>query len=370
MRERRQKERGGLCFTHLLQATSFPLAKALVLAAFLGLFVFVSCTIGRWPLPSAPPFAGGPELQPGNVDDAGLQQAMRRMEATLSNKPAPFLRPWGEERLVVLKEWTRIYHSIRVDVPLRAPLNDTGTEDNDSPASAPGEQLQILVYDADDGYMALSIAKFVPESFVTIVAPSGCLQMNGRRNACNSPQQVVAAMETRWNSMQETDALMEKPRLLFCVSPTMSLVWLGNMAGSHIMADYQVAVSLFDRFPPSPTKQSFQRALISLLRSAKVATFITLPAFGAGGKRTRNAFHWYDQPHDPEHLMEEAGKLFFTKLSIIRLATFQHRNTNRALFRVEVLWEKNMTAEEAVSLEVRRRLLRCDTPNRFVNSTV
>ncbi|RNF05227.1 hypothetical protein TraAM80_04701 [Trypanosoma rangeli] len=366
MRERRQKERGGVCFTHSPQATSFPLAKALVLAAFLGLFVFVSCTIGRWPLPIAPSFAGGPELQRGKMDDAGLQQAMRRMEAILSNKPAPFLYPWGEERLVVLKEWTHIYCSIRMDVPLRAPLNDTGVEDKDSLASAPGEQLQILVYDANDGYMTLSIAKFLPESFVTSVALSSCLQVNGIRSACNSPQQVVAAMETRWNSMQETGAMMEKPRLLFCASSTMSLIWLGNMADSHIMADYQVAVSLFDRLPPSPTKRSFQRALISLLRSAKVATFITLPAFGAVGKRTRNAFHWYDQPQDPEQLMEEAGRLFFTKLSIIRLATFQHGNANRALFRVEVLWEKNLTAQEAVSLEVRRRLLRCDTPNRFV----
>ncbi|RNF19075.1 uncharacterized protein Tco025E_04239 [Trypanosoma conorhini] len=373
MHGRSRGEWGGVRLAPLGRTARFPLVKALVLCGFFGLFVVVSCTVGRWPLPSAPRLvslaaAGGPAPQGAPMDDAVLRHAVHRMEAISFKKPAPFLRPWGGERLAALKEWTHIYYSIRVDVPLRAPANDTGVEDTKS-LKSPFAPLQILVYDADDGYLTLSLARFVPESSVTSVALGGCPQVNRRRGECNPPHQVLAAMETRWNFMQAANAGVEKPHLFLCASPTMSLVRLENVAGRHILADYQVVVSLFDRFPPAPTKRAFQRALISLLKSAKVATFITLPVYGRGGHRAGNALHWYNQPHDPEKLLTEAAELFYTPLSFVRLGIVRQGNENRALFRVEVLQNRKLTEQETVSCELRRRILRCDPPGPLVTST-
>ncbi|EAN91084.1 hypothetical protein C3747_55g50 [Trypanosoma cruzi] len=368
---RNWKEVDDECCAHAPRPARFPVSKILVLCGFVVLFFVESCTVGSWPMPGAPaptssPAAGGPDMPGGRMSDTVLQHTMQQMNAISSRQTAPFLFPWGEERLAILKEWKQIYYSIRGDLARWARSNAKDGKAKDTQAEPePGNRLQMLVYDVNDGYMTLSLASFFPDLFVTGVVLSGCPQSVAEGNACPSLRQISKGIENRWNTIQSQNNL-ENPRLFLCLSPPMSLIRLGNMAGRQTMAEYQVAVSLFENFAHTPTKRTFQRSLISFLKSASVATFITLPVFGKGPHKPKNVLHWYNQPHDPEQLMREAAELFSVQLSIVHLVSVRWGDEDRALFRVEVLRDSNWTEQETMKCEVRKDLLRCDPRGQFV----
>ncbi|EKF33243.1 hypothetical protein MOQ_002896 [Trypanosoma cruzi marinkellei] len=369
---RNRKEMDDTCCTHTPRPARFPVSKLLVLCGFVALFFVESWTVGSWPVPGAlapasSPAAGGPDMPGGRMNNTVLQYTMQQMKAISSRQTAPFLFPWGEERLAVLKEWKQIYYSIRGDLARRVRANVTDGVANDTQAGpTTGHRLQILVYDVNDGYMTLSLASFFPDLFVTGVILSSCSQSEAEGNACPSPRQTVKGIENRWNTIQSQNNL-ENPQLFLCMLPSMSLIRLGNMAGRHTMAEYQVAVSLFEKFAHTPTKRTFQRSLISVLKSASVATFITLPVLGKGPHKPKNVLHWYNQPHDPEQLMREAAELFSVQLSIVHLVSVRWGDEDRSLFRVEVLRDSNWTEQKTMQCEARKDLLRCDPQGQYVN---
>ncbi|KEG15380.1 hypothetical protein DQ04_00091140 [Trypanosoma grayi] len=356
------------CDSHI---THVPKKKLFVVAAFIALFFIISLTIGNWPLPKAPQSAvishSDVMHDADNTTDEHDLHGMQHLKNISANVPVPFLSPWGDNRLAVFREWVYIYRSIRADIQRLDGTNNPKGEPvphNSSPGS--GRRIQVLVYDVNDGYFTLSLIKFLPEMFVTSVVFDKCRHSAKKTAECPSPVQLSENIEKMWKELRKPDDVVSDPPLSVCVSPEMSLLRLGGIGSRHTLADYQIAVSLFDHFTLTPTKATFQRLLIAVLKSASVATFISLPRFRAPIKRKPNQPpRWYESALDPEELIKEAANSFSLQVSVTPLVSVWRSGGNQSVLRVEVLRNSKEEAGENMQCNSRRKILRCTSQGHF-----
>ncbi|ORC88327.1 uncharacterized protein TM35_000171990 [Trypanosoma theileri] len=353
-----------------------PKGKIIVLLSFVVIYFLLSSSVGNWPLPKPvkPTAPETPDFSMSNdgMNEINLRKSLQRMEAISSNTPIPFLTPWGSDRLAAYREWTHIYRSIREDIHINKGVKTSrDVEDGNSKPSLEKKLIQMLVYDVNEGYFSLSLARFVPEMSVTAVFLDKCTQSPKKSPVCNSSLHNIEEIEKQWNKLHKPDDTSAAKRLFLCLSSQITPIRLGVMGGRHTLTDYQIALSLFDHFESIPTKVAFQRALISLIKSASVATFITLPDFRYTFSTTRSkkgnrSPQWYESAQDAESLIKEAADAFAVSISLSQLASIRRGSANRTVFRVEVIRDKEKRVDETAQCEARRAFLRCSSKTPFL----
>jgi hypothetical protein len=227
----------------------------------------------------------------------------------------PELAPWGYNADRNVPRWKAIYRSI---------ASDAFSHD-------PTHPLSVIDHGADQGYFAVSMAKFFPHATVIgleLGGAGGMIWVKGKQLAKTD---VLRDQEGHLDRNQLSNVIICQTRMhqrhFFALRAARSVV------------DYQLMLSVFHWFDLK-TRDAFEEAVAALFATART-TFIELPIVGDKSKLIRdqvgyeNFVKWYDGRDDIGQILMDAAKNQRIQVRVQKILSSKWVKWTRDVFRVD-----------------------------------